>query len=244
VVDYSNVSQVNLDNTTAVNAIPGPNTADRAAAFAGLTADERFVQALYLDDLGRAGSKAELDEWAPALINGQAGRTAVATGIEGSFEARDRLVKTWYQTYLGRQADGTEELGWVDLLGAGQSEEQVLSQILGSTEFYSRAQSLVPTGAPEKSYVQALYQVLLDRTASDPEVAGWTAAMQQVGGQGVALGFLQSQEFRTNQFEGYYNALLRRTADPTEVNNWVMSSLDMGTARIGFEASPEFFANG
>ncbi len=34
-----------------------------ADPFAGLTTQERFVQALYLDVLGRAGSTAELDSW-------------------------------------------------------------------------------------------------------------------------------------------------------------------------------------
>src|SRR5262249_42843578 len=83
----------------------------------GLTADERFEQALYLDDLGRAGSQAELDLWLPVLKAG--GQQGVAAGIQGSFEARDHLVKTWYQTYLGRAAGDTEELGWVGQLGAG-----------------------------------------------------------------------------------------------------------------------------
>ena len=60
----------------------------------------------------------------------------------------------------------------------------------------------------------------------------------------TSLAFLVSQEFRTDQFEGYYNALLRRPDEPTGLNNWVMSSLDMHTARTAFESSPEFFTNG
>jgi hypothetical protein len=35
----------------------------------------------------------------------------VAGSIEKSFEARDRLVQSWYQTYLGRPASAGEELG-------------------------------------------------------------------------------------------------------------------------------------
>jgi hypothetical protein len=246
-VDYNDLSQVNLDNATAVNAAPGPDTADRATAFAGLTADERFVQALYLDALGRAGSKAELDRWLPAL--GAGGRQAVAGGIQGSLEARDHLVQAWYQTYLGRAADGTEQMGWVGLLGAGQREEQVLGYILGSTEFYNRAQTLVASGTAQERYVQALYLVLLDRTASDSDVAFWVNVLSQADRPAVALGFLQSQEFRTDQFEGYYNALLRRPSnpdhtDPDGLNGWVFSNLDVGTVRLGVGSSPEFYANG
>src|SRR5207237_4258615 len=63
-VQYTNTQTTNVNAAAAVNAIAGPDTADRATAFAGLSADERFVQALYLDELGRAGGKAELDGWA------------------------------------------------------------------------------------------------------------------------------------------------------------------------------------
>jgi hypothetical protein len=243
-VSYDSVASVNLNGAQAVNAIAGPDTADRDAAFTGLTADERSVQALYLDNLGRAGTKAELDSWLP-LLNSPGGQMAVAGDIVNSFEARDWLVKSWYQTYLGRSAAGTEEQGWVSLLQQGQSEEQVLSQILASSEFYDRAQNLVSTGTQDERYVQALYQVLLNRSAVAGEVAGWLSAVS-VGltRQEVALGFLQSQEFRTDQFEGYYNALLRRPDDPVGLNSWVMSNLDMRTVRIGFESGAEFYTNG
>ena len=53
---------------------------DRNAAFAGLSAPQHFVQALYLDELGRAGSVAEVDGWLPVL-NGFNGQTAVAQDI-------------------------------------------------------------------------------------------------------------------------------------------------------------------
>jgi hypothetical protein len=65
-----------------------------------------------------------------------------------------------------------------------------------------------------------------------------------VGRQGEVLSFLQSQEFRTNQFEGYYNALLHRPDDPAGINGWVMSNFDMGTVRLAFEGSSEFSSNG
>jgi hypothetical protein len=59
----------------------------------------------------------------------------------------------------------------------------------------------------------------------------------------VALAMLHGQEFRTYQFEGYYNALLHRPNDLAGLNGWVMSNLDMHSVRIGFEGGPEFFAN-
>jgi hypothetical protein len=214
-----------------------------------LSPQERAVQALYLDALGRAGSKAELDGWVGLLPAGATALTpTVVSGIEGSFEAQDHLVKTWYVTYLGRQAQGGEEMWAVNMLRgdvntAPLSEEQVLAKLLSGPEFATRAQMLIGSGTSDECFVQALYQVLLGRTASDAEVAGWVSALPQLGRTGVAQGFLGSQEFRGNQFEGYYNALLHRPDDPAGLNGWVMSNLGMHTVRLGFEASPEFFAN-
>ena len=142
VVLYANIGTLNLNNAAGVETIAGPDTADRSTAFAGLSAQERFVQALYLDELGRAGAKAELDGWV-GVLNGSGGsQTTVAGDILHSQEARDHLVKSWYVTFLGRQADGTEELGFVNQLVQGGTEEQVLSEILGSADFYNRAQTL------------------------------------------------------------------------------------------------------
>ena len=92
--------------------------------------------------------------------------------------------------------------------------------------------------------MQALYQVLLGRTAGGKELAAWAGVLAAQGRQGVALGVLGSQEFRTDQFEGYCNALLHRPGDPAGLNGWVRSGLDLRGVRIGFESSPEFVSNG
>jgi len=243
VVLYANIGTLNLNNAAGVETIAGPDTADRSTAFAGLSAQERFVQALYLDELGRAGAKAELDGWV-GVLNGSGGsQTTVAGDILHSQEARDHLVKSWYVTFLGRQADGTEELGFVNQLVQGGTEEQVLSEILGSPEFDDRAQTLISTGTRQQRDVQALYELLLNRTGESLGVAGYVNALPQIGLQGVAQDFLTSTEFRGDLFEGYYNALLHRPSDPA-ISNAVFSNLDAAAIRIGFEGSAEFFTNG
>jgi hypothetical protein len=237
-------------NAAAVDAFAGPDIADRDAAFASLNPQERFVQALYLDELGRAGSKAELDAWTQVFTSGGTqiqDQATIASDIQQSVEARDHLVKSWYLAFLGRAAQGGEEQGWVNLLLQGQSEEQVLSGILGSPEFYGRAQTLIGSGSADERYVQALYLLLLNRTGEPAGVAAWVGGLAQVGRQGVALAFLtgvSGREFRTAQFEGYYNALLHRPDDLAGLNNWVMSNLDVGAARVGFESSLEYFIHG
>src|SRR5262249_48911024 len=105
-----------------------------------LAAGRKFVQALYKDELGRTASPAEV----AAQVNvfaGPNGQSAVVASIVNSVEARARVVTGWYQTYLGRTPSANETSYWVAVLGT-QTEEQALSGILGSTEFYSRAQSM------------------------------------------------------------------------------------------------------
>ena len=184
--------------------------------FAGLTPQERFVQALYLDALGRAGSKTELDSWAVQFNQGLSqtdAQASIARGIDESWEGRDHLVKGWYETYLGRAAGGREEDGWVGLLFQGQSEEQVLSQILASPQFHNRYADAgrLRDGGPGL------------RPGAVPGAAGpnreqrrdwsWVATLPQQGRPGVALGFLTSVEYRTDLVESYYNVLLHRPPD-------------------------------
>jgi hypothetical protein len=247
-VTYTNVGAIQLNGLAAADAFSGPDTADRATAFVGLTAQERFVQAVYLDELGRAGAKSELDVWAalfnaPGLSQPQA-QNLIATGIGHSPEARDDLVKAWYQAYLGRQAAGGEEAGWVNLLQSGQTEEQVLSGILASPEFYARAQTLSSSGTADERYVQALYLLLLNRPGDALGASAWVNVLPEFGRHGVALNILTSTEFRTDQVEGYYNALLHRPAEPMGLNNWIFANLSIDAVRVGFESSQEFFING
>src|SRR5205085_4368370 len=101
------VEMIHLNNAGAVSRFYGPDTADRPTALAGLDANHRFVQVLYLNVLGRAGSTAELDLWV-GLLGGANGRFQVASGIEHSLEARQHLVRAWYRAFLGRTALGTE----------------------------------------------------------------------------------------------------------------------------------------
>jgi hypothetical protein len=247
-VGYTAVEHLFINNAIAVNASVGLDTQDRATAFAGLSPAERAVQALYLDALGRPGSKAELDVWVAVMPPGATALPlAVVSGIEDSTEAFDHLVQSWFLNYLGRPALSAEEPIFVSLLTSGDSEEQVLSFILGSQEFYARAQSLISSGTADERFVQALFLELLGRTGSPSEVAQIVNQLSQVGNGAVALIFLQSQEFRTIQFEGYFNSLLHRPDEPGDapfLSGLVQSSIDIRDARFLFETSAEFFTNG
>jgi hypothetical protein len=200
-----------------------------------------YVQKLYESILGRTGSDAEIQSWTMAM-EGAAGPAGVVAAIEESPEARTRLVKSWYLTYLGRPAVHGEEQGWVDALLHGATEEQILAEILGSDEFLNRSATLSSPGTVTERYVRSLYTLLLNRTAGPDEVNGWQGVLPSAGRSGVAAAFLRSPEYRSNVVDGYYMGLLHRTATPSfaEMNCWVFTNLDLLTIRVGFESSQEF----
>ena len=150
-----------------------PGVALSAIHFAriDINSQDIFVDELYELRLGRAPAPSELALWEGAL-NGPGGTAAVVNGIEGSSEARTRMVQFWYLRYLGRQVMGAEANGWINLLLQGVSEEQVLAQILGSSEFFNRAGSFFNTGNASENFIRTLYLLLLNRTAATSEVNG------------------------------------------------------------------------
>jgi hypothetical protein len=211
------------------------------------TANQRFVEALYGDNLGRVGDLTNPQDagyWVNLLTNGTLTTTGVAGGVIHSFAAQDHLVASWYQAYLGRQPVNGEELAWVTALQQGQLDEMVLSQILGSAEFFNDAQSQVSTGTTQQRFVQALYQKVLNRTPQATEVAYWVNLLPQLGQSGVALAFMDSMEYRLDLFTSYYETLLHRVPNPTEPQYWNGTGLDVSSVRIGIESSPEYFTNG
>jgi hypothetical protein len=225
------------------------DTADYTSATASvpltvLTEDQRFVRALYRHALGRDGSLAELDIWVAWLNGPEGSRAEVAARVENSPEGRTRLVDGWYCTYLGRDAHGGEEQGWVDALLAGGREEDVLAGILASPEFFDRAQTLGGAGGADERFVGALYGLLLGRPAGAAEVAGWLGALPALGRAGVAQAFLSSAEYRLDAVESDYGALLHRPAEPAGLAAWSSSGLDLYFLRVGIESSDEFYVNG
>jgi hypothetical protein len=201
--------------------------------------DDAVIEELFEEDLGRDADAGGLASWKANLHNGM-GLAGVTAGIEDSAEARTLFVKRLYVQYLGRNAQNGEEQGWVNSLMQGGSEENVIAGIAGSTEFQQRAQTMVQGGSANERTVQAFYSVFLGRTADSAEAAGWMNALQMEGGSAVAMGFLQSAEFRTSAVDTTYQSLLGREADQGGLMSWVGSNLDLHTIRRGIEASAEF----
>ncbi|MCI0456098.1 MAG: DUF4394 domain-containing protein [Gemmataceae bacterium] len=205
---------------------------------------QQFVSAAYVKFLGRFPGSVDFNFWLPVL--GNQGQNAVANGIARSAEAATFTVRNFYVNFLAREADPAGLQFHVNLLLTTQSEEQTLSSILASDEFFARAQTLISTGTPEQRYVAALYQLLLNRTAGDADFAFWVPVVTSQGRGAVALGIQQSAEYRSLQIASFYSTLLnRQTPAPQDgIDFWLSTGLDLLSIKVGFASSAEFFANG
>jgi hypothetical protein len=206
----------------------------------------------------------ELAGWVNALP--ALGTAGVATGILRSPEADARLVDALYLKILGRAADPAGETGWVNLLEQGASEEQVAAAFLSSPEFAARAAMLATAPASpnlDRTYIDALYAVLLGRTASAGEIGGWLGVLPALGRSGVAKAFMGSVEFRGDVIGSLYFSsapmqlvplagiapnLLHRTAaaSAAETAGWVNSGMDILSIEVAFAglSGGEFFNDG
>jgi hypothetical protein len=229
--------------TTDQRGDPRPANSIDMGAFQTEPAPLSFVQALYNDFLGRNGSASEWNQWVSLLPT--LGQGGVAFAISHSPEALTYAVDGFYVKFLGRAAVGGEEAVWVNALEHGATEEQVISVILSSSEFAAHANALIGGANADANYVQALYQLLLHRTASMAEVNFWLGALPN-GRAAVALGFLGSAEYRGDVVTGLYGTLLDRPTAPTasDVAGWVNSGLDTLAIETAFASSAEYFQNG
>jgi CSLREA domain-containing protein len=112
--------------------LASPEFVNRAQTQFSGTADQRFVEALYVDLLGRPASASEAAAWASQIA--QLGRQGVALAITGSIEYRAVVFSGYYLTMLHRQADIGGLDGWVL---SNLDEFSVRAGIEGSSEFYA-----------------------------------------------------------------------------------------------------------
>lgn len=239
------VEQVQLDVAPGADAVTVANNLTvgvHTVAGAG-SPETRFVEGVFGIFAGRLPRATEVQTGLTQLGSGTA--LSVVQSVSRSNESLTQLVKGFYTQFLGREAVGGEEQFFVGLIQSGQTTEQVQATILGSDEFFGRAQTLVATGTSDERYVTALFQQLLNRTPAAGEVAFWVGQLGSVSRTAVAQSFLTSAEFRTIQVTSFYSTILHRATPPSaaEVAFWVNSTADLLSIRELFAASAEFLAN-
>ncbi len=162
----------------------------------------------------------------------------VAEVFAHSPEYYNGIVRTYYQDFLGRSAGPNEQAFWAQTLEAGVRDEIVLSQILGSDEYFQKA------GGTNQDWLHQLYEDLLNRA---PDQGGQTSWLNSLAAgatrQQVASLIDVSGERDALVVGAYYQFYLGRTAATAEINGWV-GILQTGATQEQvvtiFLGSPEF----
>jgi hypothetical protein len=96
-----------------------------------------FLRAAYSDILGRPLDSSRQIFNLNELGSGVS-RAAVAMQILTRTEYRTNLVSRFYTNLLGRSGSSTEVAGWVSVIAAGETDEQVINAFLTTGEYFLR----------------------------------------------------------------------------------------------------------
>jgi uncharacterized protein YkwD len=130
-----------------------------------------WVSGMYQDLLGRTASQFEIDQWMQRISQGMS-PSDVAYGFAASAEREAQRVNNTYLVVLGRKASASEIHYWVNRFEQGATNEDVAAGFLASQEFYNNVgRGNVVT------WLQAVNQDVLHRTASSSELEYWEAQL-------------------------------------------------------------------
>jgi streptogramin lyase len=134
-----------------------------------------WVDALYLDLLGRPADPASEAAWVQALVNGMA-RSTVAYYFAASPEREAIRIRNDYQTYLGRAASDAEVSAWTSAFTQGVTNETLVAYFVGSWEYYNNQHK----GMGDNSdWVLSAFRDVLHRSPSTDELNAWMAYLAQ-----------------------------------------------------------------
>ena len=181
-----------------------------------------YVGGLYNSLLLRNGNFGinELAYWAQQHAAGVSNQQ-ITVALLNAPEHRTFVINADYERYLLRPVDPGGLNFWQGYLAAGGLEENLVSAIAASPEYYAR------NGGTSDSFVLALYRDVLQRTTApaQPEVDYWIATMaaSERGAEqaraDVVTAFQFSDEYRISQVNQWYEQFLGRLPSQTELGN-------------------------
>ncbi|MCA9102994.1 MAG: DUF4214 domain-containing protein [Pirellulales bacterium] len=196
-----------------------------------------YLSALYSAILTRPGEPIGVSYWGSELSEGSISRGDVANSFLTSREHLAHKISNYYQTFLGRGADANGLAYWRDrLLSVG--EENVATEFLSSPEFQA-------AHASDESFVDALYQLILNRTADKNGRDFYVGELQ--GGltrADLANQFTHSRERYRSIVGAFYQRYLGREGDQAGIDFYVSQlingAIDLNTLAQQFLTSDEF----
>jgi hypothetical protein len=199
-----------------------------------------LTNALYADILLRAPDAGGLETWRGYLI-GQGWPTIwVGDAILYSDEYYLQRIDAAYREVLGREPDAGGRDDWLNRMRTRQvSVDEIRRSFTGSMEFYLKS------GGTDASFVSVLYTTLLNRPASDSDVAAWSEQARLHGGNYVIDSIWNSYESGQIRLNRIYRSFLQRDVDASGISSWVPLILAQGdqAARTNIVSSMEYFLN-
>src|SRR3954449_11653139 len=195
------------------------NAGDTSNPVAGIgPSNDRFINQLYIDLLGRPADSAALATF-NGLLGGGASRNDVATAVLTSAEYRQRLLTDFYSTFLHRAISAPEVSFWMPAFGAGMTDEQIEAQITASPEYFAIA------GSTNAAWINRMFNDVLGRSPSAAETAAFLTQLAGSSRLSVGLAILNSGEADSLRVKQAFPRLLHRIATPVEQTTFIAGLL-------------------
>jgi hypothetical protein len=179
--------------------------------------DELFVNALYLDFLGRPATSEDVAYWSSRLMNRQVDRYGVATSLSRSDEWISNVITGFYRNTLNREPDAAGLRGWINAARSGMPVSQIAAGFYASPEYFATVGQ-----SNYQVWVTDLYQKLLLRAPDGAGLNGWVNALNAgMPRDTVSLGFYQSAETLGVRVNTLYRTFLGREGEPAGITNWM-----------------------
>jgi hypothetical protein len=140
--------------------------------------------------------------------------------IASSAEHEGNLVRTDYQTFLGRAPSQPEVDAWVNSFANGLSNENLVADFLGSSEYYNNP---VKGKGDNRDWISSATQDELSRPATTGEINAALTALTPANLQQVALLITHIVDQYRLFLSKAYQTYLCRAADSVGLNGWVGS---------------------
>jgi hypothetical protein len=186
------------------------NTGDTSTPVAGSgPSNDRWINQIYLDLLGRPADATGLSVL-EGLLTGGATRPAAALTVLGSTEYRQRLITSFFGTFLHRVPSAAEVAFWLPAFGAGLTDEQIEAQFVASPEYFALA------GSTNAGWINHVFNDVLGRAPSAADVVTYSALLGSNSRVTVGLSILNSGESANRRVQQYFQRFLHRSASAAE----------------------------
>ncbi len=179
------------------------------------TLDQRLVNQLYLDLLGRQADASGLSTWGGALDAGSSTRAQVAAAVVASSEYRTDEIDSAYEIIFDQQPDAAEQASALSFLG-GSVLLQLEAQLYGSSSFFEA------NGSTNTGFLTGLYKDVLGRGLDAGGKQTWLAALTAGESRtAVAAAIISSTESEDYLVHAAFQQFLHRAADPAGLSSFV-----------------------